>query len=165
MTGEAGIAAEKEKPESVWSSGSNACVLMCARVCVCVQFLSESVHPLVCVGRHYRSLSGPGLMVSRLTASQPCTKQAARCRSKGWRGGRVEEEEEVKSRWRVEQKKKKKRSMGGKKGRRIKPRRSLAFESTTNQTLCQGVILTGLLDCFLGGFFLLCFQRARAHAE
>lgn len=59
-------------------------VSMCVRARATVHFLSKSVpaNPVSNAGRHYRRLSGPGLMVPRLTASQPCTKQAARCRNR-----------------------------------------------------------------------------------
>lgn len=59
-------------------------VSMCVRARATVHFLSKSVpaNPVSNAGRHYRRLSGPGLMVPRLTGSQPCTKQAARCRNR-----------------------------------------------------------------------------------
>lgn len=62
---------------------AHACSRADERVCSTVHSLSRSL-PLTSavITAH---LSGPGLTVSNLTASQPCTKQAARCRNRGSR--------------------------------------------------------------------------------
>ena len=81
MTRGVSIVAESGRPETNWTlvrQESVAIAQVCASVySMCMLLLCKNVRPLHYIGRHYCSLSGPGLMVSHLTASQPCTKQAA----------------------------------------------------------------------------------------